>query len=63
MADRINPGQTACDQIEAVQGFGTHNDKWTEIRRYVGLDILAKSRMSATAAKTDKEVTLTAITV
>jgi hypothetical protein len=32
------------------------------MRRYIGLDILAKSRASGTAAKTPEEVTLTAIT-
>ena len=32
------------------------------MRRYIGLDILTKSRASATAANTAEEVTLTAIT-
>ncbi len=32
------------------------------MRRYIGLDILAKSRMNPTPANTSEEVTLTAIT-
>jgi hypothetical protein len=36
--------------------------EWAEMRRYIGLDILAKSRADGTAAKTPEEVTLTAIT-
>jgi transposase-like protein len=38
------------------------HDEWAEMRRYIGLDVLAKSRMTATPASTAKEVTLTAIT-
>ena len=38
------------------------HDEWTEMRRYIGLDILAKSRMNPTPASTSEEVTLTAIT-
>jgi putative transposase len=38
------------------------HDEWTEMRRYIGLDILAKSRAAATPANTPEEVTLTAIT-
>ena len=38
------------------------HDEWTEMRRYIGLDILAKSRASTTTANTPEEVTLTAIT-
>jgi transposase-like protein len=38
------------------------HDEWTEMRRYIGLDVLAKSRMSATTTNTAEEVTLTAIT-
>jgi hypothetical protein len=33
-----------------------------EMRRYIGLDVLASSRMSATADSTPEEVPLTAIT-
>ena len=38
------------------------HDEWTEMRRYIGLDILAKSRMNAAPASTTEEVPLTAIT-
>ena len=38
------------------------HDEWTEMRRYIGLDVLARSRMSTTAASSAEEVTLTAIT-
>jgi transposase-like protein len=38
------------------------HDEWTEMRRYIGLDILAKSRMNPTPASTSEEVALTAIT-
>ena len=37
------------------------HDEWTEMRRYIGLDVLAKSR-AATTANPAEEVTLTAIT-
>jgi hypothetical protein len=32
------------------------------MRRYIGLEVLAKSRISSTATNTAEEVTLTAIT-
>src|SRR5690349_16069927 len=38
------------------------HDEWTEMRRYIGLDILAKSRAASTTANAPEEVTLTAIT-
>jgi len=38
------------------------HDEWTEMRRYIGLDVLAKSRASASATSTAEEMTLTAIT-
>jgi transposase-like protein len=38
------------------------HDEWTEMRRYIGLDILARSRLSATGTNPPEEVTLTAIT-
>jgi len=38
------------------------HDEWTEMRRYIGLDVLAKSRASIITASNAKEVTLTAIT-
>lgn len=38
------------------------HDEWTEMRRYIGLDILAKSRLTAVENTEPEEVTLTAIT-
>jgi hypothetical protein len=37
------------------------HDEWTEGRRYLGLDILAKSRLDANTSS-DEEVTLPALT-
>jgi putative transposase len=37
------------------------HDEWTEMRRYIGLDILAKSRLTVIETEPE-EVTLTAIT-
>ena len=37
------------------------HDEWTEMRRYIGLDVLAKGRAAITANPAE-EVTLTAIT-
>ena len=40
------------------------HDEWTEMRRYIGLDILAKSRQTKITDPNpkDPEVTITAIT-
>jgi transposase-like protein len=41
------------------------HDEWTEMRRYIGLDVLAKSRLRLiehTDADSNEEVTLPAIT-
>jgi hypothetical protein len=38
------------------------HDEWAEMRRYIGPDILAKSRDAGTTANATEEVTLTAIT-
>ncbi len=38
------------------------HDEWTEMRRYIGLEILAKSRLSVIENTESEEVTLTAIT-
>jgi putative transposase len=40
------------------------HDEWTEMRRYIGLDILAKSRLTTITNKNliGEEVTITAIT-
>ncbi len=34
-----------------------HTDEWTEGRRYLGLDILARSRITVAPASTSTEVT------
>jgi len=38
------------------------HDEWTEMRRYIGLDVLAKSRLTNPGTSPAEEVTLTAIT-
>jgi transposase-like protein len=38
------------------------HDEWTEMRRYIGLDVLAKSRLTIVENTEPEEVTLTAIT-
>jgi transposase-like protein len=38
------------------------HDEWTEMRRYIGLDVLAKSRAAIITTSNAEEVTLTAIT-
>jgi hypothetical protein len=38
------------------------HDEWTEMRRYIGLDVLARCRLSQAGAAPPEEVTLTAIT-
>jgi transposase-like protein len=38
------------------------HDEWTEMRRYIGLEVLAKSRAALDITNTTEEVTLTAIT-
>jgi putative transposase len=38
------------------------HDEWTEMRRYIGLDILARARLTIAETSQHEEVTLTAIT-
>ncbi len=38
------------------------HDEWTEMRRYIGLDVLTRSRAAGTAANAAGEVPLTATT-
>jgi len=38
------------------------HDEWTEMRRYIGLEVLAKSRLPVIENAEPEEVTLTAIT-
>jgi putative transposase len=59
----IFPDRTALTRlVRAV--LAEQHDEWTEQRRYLGLDILAKSRLIKITNQnpTDEEVTITAIT-
>jgi putative transposase len=38
------------------------HDEWTEMRRYIGLDVLARCRPATAAPEKAEEVTLTALT-
>ncbi len=57
----IFPGRDALIRLVGAV-LAEQHDEWTEMRRYIGLDILAKSRITATTPSTTEEVTLTAIT-
>jgi hypothetical protein len=69
--DRINPRPspdlpqvTSRDSLIRLVGavLAEQHDEWTEMRRYVDLDILAKSRLTIVENTEPEEVTLTAIT-
>src|SRR5215471_15978136 len=57
----IFPGRDALIRLVGAV-LAEQHDEWTEMRRYIGLDVLARSRMSTTPASSAEEVTLTAIT-
>jgi len=57
----IFPGRDSLIRLVGAV-LAEQHDEWTEMRRYIGLDVLARSRMSTTPASSAEEVTLTAIT-
>ena len=59
----IFPDRTALVRLVGAV-LAEQHDEWTEMRRYIGLDILAKSRLTKTTDPnpTNPEVTITAIT-
>jgi transposase-like protein len=59
----IFPDRTALIRLVGAV-LAEQHDEWTEMRRYIGLDILAKSRLTliTTPADTQQEVTIPAIT-
>jgi len=59
----IFPDRTALVRLVGAV-LAEQHDEWTEMRRYIGLDILAKSRQTkiTNPNPTDPEVTITAIT-
>ena len=59
----IFPDRTALVRLVGAV-LAEQHDEWTEQRRYLGLDILAKSRLTKITNENliDEEVTITAIT-
>src|SRR5690242_3903091 len=57
----ILPGRDALIRLVGAV-LAEQHDEWTEMRRYIGLDVLAKSRLTSTEPTPPEEVTLPAIT-
>jgi putative transposase len=57
----IFPGRDALIRLVGAV-LAEQHDEWTEMRRYIGLDVLAKSRLTTAEPTSSEEVTLTAIT-
>ena len=57
----IFPGRDSLIRLVGAV-LAEQHDEWTEGRRYLSLDVLARSRLNTTPASTAEEVPLTAIT-
>jgi transposase-like protein len=57
----IFPGRDALIRLVGAV-LAEQHDEWAEMRRYIGLEVLAKSRLTVAEATPAEEVTLTAIT-
>jgi len=57
----IFPGRDALIRLVGAV-LAEQHDEWTEMRRYIGLDVLARCRLSQAETAPPEEVTITAIT-